>query len=124
MSYDILRWIVDQESGTFQRIENRWRPTDLYMETQIRALLKDMSRRYERLVAARDELSMLDRKDMYLKLIRRMGFFLKNASFSRRSNHLAFAQATTGFYTDFGAVIRFLKFDQARGRLNEPEETV
>jgi len=109
--------LLSAESGSFQRLDNTWRPTDLFFELQTQALLSDMVRRYEALKALEGEFNGLDRADLYLKLTRRMSFIIRRAKFVRRANQLAFGQAVAEFYTAYGQVLRYLKIDQARGRL-------
>jgi len=76
-----------------------------------------MIRRYTRLKESLEELKQLDRAEMYLKQVRSLRLLVKKAYFLRRANHLAFAQAVTEFYSIFGVVLRFLRFDEARGNL-------
>lgn len=109
--------ILKEETGTFQRIDNEWRPKNIFFEIQTQELLKDMVRRYTALKLAQEELKLLDRSEMYLKHLRTLRLVVKRAHFLRRANHLAFAQAVTEFYTAFGAMLRFLRYDQARGQL-------
>lgn len=109
--------ILNEEIGTFQRIDHVWRPKNLFFEIQTQELLKDMVRRYTNLKASEEELKLLDRAEMYLKNLRLLRLTVKRAHFLRRANHLAFAQAVTEFYTAFGVVLRFLRIDQARGHL-------
>lgn len=109
--------LLNQETNSFQRIDNHWRPQNLFFELQTQELLKDMTRRFEALKASEDELKQLERADLLLKLMRRMGFIIRRANFVRRANHLAFGQAVAEFYTAYGEVIRYLKIDQARGQL-------
>jgi hypothetical protein len=113
----VLQTLVDEEAGAFQRIDSKWRPQNLFYELQTKTLLHDMDRRYTRLKEGESELQMLDRGDRLLKLVRRMGLVIKRAHFVRRSNHLAFGQAVSEFYTAYGEVLRYLKIDEARGKL-------
>lgn len=84
---------------------------------QVRMLLHDMERRYKRLEAARPELETLERAERYIKLLTRMRLWLRQSFYTWKANQLAFLQATAGFYSEYGQLLRFLKFDQARGRL-------
>jgi len=113
----ILLSILNEEVGTFQRIDNQWRPKNLFFKIQTQELLRDMVRRYTELKSAQEEIKLLDRAEMYLKHLRTLRLVLKRAMFLRLANHLAFAQAVTEFYTTFGVVLRYLRFDQGRGRL-------
>ena len=117
MEFVRLPKILTEEGTSFQQIENRWRPTDLLFVRQTRALLEDMSWRYQRLAEAEGELSLLDRASSYLKLLRRMRLWMRKANFTWKSDHLQFLQAVSGFYGDYGALFRLLKTDEARGRL-------
>lgn len=112
--------LLDEETGLFQRVDNTWRPQNLFMDIQTQALLKDMERRYEALKAAEDELKTLDRAELLLKRLRSLRLIVKRANFVRRANHLAFAQAVSEFYSAYGDVLRYLRIDQARGKL-QPE---
>jgi hypothetical protein len=112
--------LLDTETGSFQRIDNVWRPKDLFFDIQTQELLKDMTQRYEALKASELELKMLPRAELLLKYLRQLRLIVKRASFVRRANHLAFAQAVSDFYSAYGEVLRYLRMDQARGRL-KPE---
>lgn len=112
--------LLDAETGTFQRIDNTWRPQNLFYDIQTQVLLKDMVRRYEMLKVSEAELKTLDRAELLLKYLRQLRLIVKRANFVRRANHLAFAQAVSEFYSAYGEVLRYLRIDQARGRL-KPE---
>lgn len=116
-----LTGLLDDEAGSFQRLDNTWRPKDLFFELQTQELLRDMVHRYEALKASEGEFQGLDRADLYLKLTRRMSFIIRRAKFVRRANQLAFGQAVAEFYTAYGQVLRYLRIDQARGRLQQPQ---
>ena len=113
MAFQVLPQVLEQES--FQRIDRRWRPTDLFLVQQVRLLLKDMGMRYDRLASAQSELLTLVRGDVYIKLLRRMRIWLRSAMFNWRADHLRLAQAIGGFYGDYGTILRLLKNEQARG---------
>lgn len=115
MQYRLLPWILEQEGTDFQRIEQRWRPTSLLFLQQVRALLKDMAARYEHLAAAQEELQGLDRAAKYIKFLHRMRLWLRRCHYVWKADQLAFLQATAGFYADYGATLRLLKNDEARG---------
>lgn len=117
MRYPLLQWILDQEGPDFQTVQNRWRPVDILFLQQVRALLADMERRYKRLEGARPELETLERSERYTKLLTRMRLWLRQASYNWKANHLIFIQAVAGFYSEYGILLRYLKFDQTRGRL-------
>lgn len=120
MQYTLLPWIIEQEGSDFQVVQNHWRPAHLLFIQQMRVMLQDMKRRYQQLEAARSELQTLERAERYIKLLNRMRLWLRQAFYSWKANQLAFLQATAGFYSDYGVVLRFLKFDQMRGRFASP----
>jgi hypothetical protein len=115
---------LEQEGPDYQRIENRWRPTQLLMLQQVRALLRDMSARYEHLSAAHEELQTLVRGDRYTKYLQRMRLWLRQASFKWKADQLAFLQAASGFYSDYGIVLRLLRNDRAVGLFGSPIQSV
>lgn len=117
MGTPILLDLLDQESASFKQVDSKWRPQNLLFELQAKELMNDMARKYSRLKEAEDELQTLDRADLLVKLLRRMGLILKRANFVRRANDLAFIQAVSDFYSAYGEVLRYLKIDQARGQL-------
>jgi hypothetical protein len=116
LQYEVLPWILQQEVGHFQYIQNVWRPTDLLSDMQSRIMLKGVLRRYEYLSSAQDELASLDRGDVYMRLLRSMGINVRRAGYLRRSNQVAFIQVVSDFYSSFGKVLRLLKSDQLRGK--------
>jgi hypothetical protein len=118
VAFSLLPWILDRD-GKFHRVENTWKPIDLFTEQQSQKLMGDMIERYDNLSAAQGELARLDRAEMYLKMLRRMGFNVRRARFSRRTNHMTFAKAISDFYSDYGTVLRFLRYDQLQGKFNE-----
>lgn len=81
-----------------------------------------MTRRFTNLKKAEGELQVLDRGPALTKLLRKMSLILRRANFIRRSNQLAFAEAVSDFYKAYGEVLRYLKIDEARGKL-EPVTT-
>jgi hypothetical protein len=109
--------LLTEEVGSFQNIDNIWRPKNLFFDIQTQELLRDMVSRYQQLRSAEEELKTLDRADLFVKNLRKMDFIVKRAHFVRRSNHLAFGLAVAEFYSLFGEVLRFLRIDQARGKL-------
>lgn len=121
MGHALLLRLIEQEGDAFQRVENRWRPQNLLFGAQVRVLIQDLESRFARLSEAEPEFSTLDRKDVYIKLLRRMRLDLRTALFTWKADQLRFLQATTQFYSDYGAVLRLLKFDLLRGRLNDPK---
>lgn len=117
MQYPLLLWILNEEGSEFQSVQNHWRPTHLLFLQQVRALLRDMERRYQRLQAARPEMETLERGPRYIKCLIRMRLWLRQAYYTWKTNQLVFMQAVSGFYSEYGALLRFVKFDQTRGRL-------
>lgn len=102
----------------------RWKPVDLLFTQQVRVLLHDMERRYTRLEVARSELETLKSGDRYVKALKRMRLLLRQTFYNWKANQLVFLQATAGFYAEYGQLLRFLKIDQARGRLADREQGV
>lgn len=123
MAYRSLSEILQQEGNSFQKLEHRWRPTDLLYLQQTRSLLKDMADRYHHLAATESELAALERAHVYIKLLRRMEIRLRQAGFVWKLDHLLFIQTVASFYSDYGAVLRLLKIEQSRGRFREPPVT-
>ena len=113
----VLEWVLESEGRAFQRIHQNWRPKDLIPQVYLHKLLSDLQARYKILATATDEMATLDRADIYLKLFRRMGIWLRRANFARRSDHMTFIQSVAGFYSDFGEILRRLKIDSLRGKL-------
>ena len=58
---------------------------------------------------------MLIRAPRYIVLLNRMRLWLRRSYFTWKANQLVFLQATAGFYSEYGQLLRFLKFDQQRG---------
>ena len=109
--------VLDQELGSFQRIDNVWRTQHLFLPIQTQQLVKDMNRRYALVEASTEEFKTLERSSFYLKSVRQLGFILRRAKYVRLANQLAFGQAVANFYTVYGNILRYLKIDQARGHL-------
>jgi hypothetical protein len=108
---------LDREADSFRRLDNFWRPKNLFLQIQTQELMRDMNHRYAELKAGEGELMKLERASTYQKQLRRLEFIIRRAKFVRLSNQLAFGQAVSDFYTVYGKMLRFLKFDQARGKL-------
>jgi hypothetical protein len=121
--YRLLPWLLQQEGGSFQPLEKRWRPTGLLYVQQSRALLKDMADRYRHLSAAESELASLERANVYIQLLQRMRIRLRQSGYVWKLDHLRFIQSVASFYSDYGAILRLLKIDQSRGRFKEPPVT-
>jgi predicted DCC family thiol-disulfide oxidoreductase YuxK len=120
VGYELLQWILEQEGSQFQQVSYRWRPIDLLMVQQEKILLHDMALRYKHLEAAEDEIRTLNRADKYITKLVRMRLWLRQAHYAWRANHLAFIEAISGFYTEYGALLWLLKTDQARGAFGAP----
>jgi hypothetical protein len=117
VDFPLLRQLIDREGDAFMQIENRWRPRNLLMGAQVRVLIHDLEHRFEHLSEAEPELDKLDRRDRYIKFLRRMRLDLRTATFTWKADQLRFIQAVTQFYSDYGAILRLLKFDLLRGQL-------
>jgi len=119
--YLLLPWIIEQEQD-FKPVHRNWRPTNLLFTRQVRLLLKDMRTRLDHLEQAKDELQALPRSDRYLKRLFSLRYRLREANYQWKADQLAFLQSTAQFYRDYGAILRFLKFDQAMGRFSDKPE--
>jgi len=115
--YELLPALLAEE-GPFQRIEHRWRPTDLLYTPQARALLRDVQTRYERLAGALDELQTLTKADTFAKLLVRMRLYVRHASYVWKFDHLAFIKAVAAFYVDYGVALTLLRREEAVGRFS------
>lgn len=121
MDYPLLKQLVEQEGpATFQRIDQRWRPSDLLMLPQVRLLLRDIERRYDLLAEAEPEFKKLNRSDLYITMVRRMRLWVRRATFTWKSDQLTFIQLVAKFYKDYGQILRLLKYEQLRGRFADP----
>ena len=45
---------------------------------------------------------------------------LRAATFTWKADQLRFVQVISQFYSDYGAILRLLKFDLLRGQLGQP----
>lgn len=117
MEYRLLPWILEQADDQFRSLDWKWRPDHLLPVSQVRHFLQDLVRRYTRLMAARDEISTLDRAHKYVGYLTRMRIYLRQANHAWKADHLTFIRAVAGFYSDYGAVLRLLKEDTVRGKL-------
>jgi hypothetical protein len=116
----LLPGILDLEGPAFKAQDRTWRPTKLLVEPYRRNMLRDVQQRYTRVEQAIDEIQELPRADVYIRLHTRMRLLLKRAEIAWRVNDLAFLQAIGGFYTNYGALLRLLQDDRARGRFDNP----
>jgi hypothetical protein len=46
---------------------------------------------------------------------------MRDAGYKWRADQVAFLEAVSGFYSDYGIILRFLKFDEAMGRFDKPK---
>jgi hypothetical protein len=120
VAYPILKQIIRQEGTHFQQVENFWRPQELLLLQQVRSLLHDMQDRYNHMAAARDELQTLVESDRYIKLLLDMRLALREANFQWKADQLRFLRASSRFYSDYGAILRLLRFEQLRGTFTQP----
>lgn len=121
MGYSHLPQILDAERSEIRTIEKRWQPKDLLHVPQAYSILQDVTRRYEHLVLARDEMETLDRASLYVKYLTRMRFNARRAYFVWKADQLTFVRAIAAFYSDYGAVLRLLQEDSRRGLLPRDE---
>jgi hypothetical protein len=119
--YPVLNKVLDQEGTRFHRVGDRWQPQDLIPDPYRRNLLLDAQERYELLKKAEDELQSLERAYLYVKILKRMYLTIRRAQFAWRVSDLDFIEAIAEFFTDYGTVLRNLKFDRRRGRLGDQE---
>ena len=70
-------------------------PTDLVPLFQAKKYLKDMGEKYARLTEATDEIVSLDRADRYVKALRRMRLWFRQANFFWRGDQLTFIRAVS-----------------------------
>ena len=120
MAYLLLPWILEQESKSdFKRIHQHWRPTSLLMVRQTRLLLTDMRARIEHLEEAKDEIKSLPRPDRYFKHLTSLRIQMREAGYKWKADQMSFLEAVSKFYSSYGVILRFLKFDQAMGRFTD-----
>lgn len=122
MRFVVLHQILEQEGPNFYRIQNRWQPKDLIPDPYRRTLLKDAQGRLQRLEVGEAELQSMDRAVLYLNLLKRMRFALRQAQFAWRTDDLKFIRNISEFFSDYGTVLKHLKIDQARGRFEDQPE--
>ena len=123
MQYHYIPWILEQEDpATFRAVHQQWRPKDLFLMRQVQLILKDVQSRYANLELARDEFKTLEYAAKYLKYLQRMRVWSREAKFAWRADQLRFLKSVSGFYSDYGAILKLLKRDQLRGKFTEPAE--
>lgn len=120
MAYATLLRILDQEGTSFLVTKNDWRPTNLLSDYQTKLLLGNIITRHKQLQVAAEEFKTLDRANIYFRLYKRMGLRVRDAILSRRLDHLTFFVSVARFYEDFGRMLRLLKMDRMRGKLDSP----
>jgi hypothetical protein len=112
---------LEQEDPTvFQTVHQRWRPRDLFLMRQVQLILKDIKSRQANLELAQDEFKSLEYGPKYIKYLRRMRIWVREAKYAWRADQLRFLKSVSGFYSDYGAVLRLLRRDQLRGKFIEP----
>lgn len=123
MRYTLLPSILEQEGNQFYNVSQKWQPKNLIPDPYRRNLLKDAQQRFSALSEAEGELRTLDRAHLYVQVLRRMRFTVRTAQFAWKFDDLKFLESIASFFTDYGTVLRLLKFDRARGRLTDnPKE--
>jgi len=120
--YPVLNKILNEEGTRFHRVGDRWQPQDLIPDPYRRNLLLDAQERYKQLKKGQDELASLQRAHLYVGILKRMHLTVRRAQFAWRVSDLEFIEAIAEFFTDYGTVLRNLKFDRRRGRLGDQEE--
>lgn len=91
---------------------------------QVQLMLKDMESRMDSLELARDEFNTLEKASKYNRYLLRMRIWLRESKFAWRADQLRFLRSAAGFYADYGAILKLLRFDQLRGKFTEPATTV
>jgi len=113
--YPILVRMLRQDGTSFQDVSNVWKPTELLFIAQVHKLLHDMQGKYDEASAASEELQTLPRSDRYFKQLLEMRLALREANFQWKSNQVRFLNASSKFYDNFGAMLRFLRWEAQRG---------
>jgi hypothetical protein len=85
-------------------------------------LLKNVQARFSHLEAAEDELQSLVKAPLFIKILRRMRFTVRDAKFAWRTDDLKFLDSIASFFIDYGIVLRYLKIEQARGQFDETQQ--
>jgi hypothetical protein len=121
VQYHYIPWLLEQDDASeFQSVHQNWRPRNIFLMRQVQLILKDMQSRQDSLELARDEFKTLEYAPKYLKYLLRMRIWLREANFAWRADQLRFLKSVAGFYSDYGAILKLLKFDQLRGKFTEP----
>jgi predicted DCC family thiol-disulfide oxidoreductase YuxK len=117
--YRILPEVLEQEGTQFYPIRNTWKPKGLIPDPYRRNLLKDAQARFERLELAEEEFKTLQNPSRYVKILRRMRLSMRKAHFAWRADDLLFLQSIGEFFTDFGTIFRWLKWEELRGTFEQ-----
>jgi hypothetical protein len=107
--------MLRQEGTSFQDVSDIWKPTQLLYMAQVRSLLHDMQVKYDEASAASEELQTLPRSDRYIKQLTEMRLSLREANFQWKANQVRFLNAASKFYSNFGTMLRFLRWEGQRG---------
>lgn len=107
--------MLRQEGTSFQDVSDIWKPTQLLFIAQVRDLLHDMQDKFNEASAATEEFLTLVRSDRYLKQLTDMRLALREAHFQWKANQVRFLNAASKFYSQFGAMLRFLRWEAQRG---------
>lgn len=124
MQYRLLPRILQQEGNQFYQTNRRWQPKNLIPDPYRRNLLRDAQARFEILSEAEDELRTLDRAPLYIQILRRLRLSVRLAQFAWGTDDLKFLESISSFFTDYGTVLRYLKFDEGQGRFENADEGV
>lgn len=116
MAYHYIPWILEQEGEQFQAVQQRWRPKDLFLMRQVQLILKDVRSRQANLELAESEFKTLEYAPKYIKYLRRMRIWAREAGFAWKADQLRFLKSVSGYYSDYGSVLKLLKRDQLRGK--------
>lgn len=109
---------MEQESD-FKSVDNRWRPKNLLQIRQVQLLLSDVRFKRDNLDLARDELALLDYAEKYLKYLRRMQLWVRDASYAWKADQLKFLTSVVGFYEDYASILRLLRTEALSGKFTD-----
>lgn len=107
--------MLRDEGTAFQDVTDIWKPTELLYMAQVRTLLHDMQDKFNEVSAASEEFQSLPRSDRYFKQLTDMRLALREAHFQWKANQVRFINAASKFYSNFGAMLRFLRWEAQRG---------
>lgn len=124
MQYHYIPWILEQEDvSDFMAVKQQWRPKNLFLMRQVQLILKDVLARQANLELAQDEFKTLEYAPKYIKYLRRMRIWSREAKFAWRADQLRFLKAVAGYYSDYGSILKLLRRDQLRGKFTETPAT-